>query len=254
MAENTNIAWCDHTLNFWHGCTKVGPGCDNCYAEAFSKRVGRDIWGPGKERMLVQSAPKLLESIVKGAETFDQKHGRRQRVFVQSMSDTFDNEVPDEWRERAFERIEQASGIDFLMLTKRLPNVERMTQTKWRAIWPQHVMLIISVGTQEEVDREGSRLVRLKRLFNIPRVGFSSEPLLENLVVPPDILNQLSWVIVGGESGAGFRPMQLEWAEDIMRQCRDAGVPFFFKQASAFKPGQRGAASDELWGKKEFPV
>lgn len=225
MAEETGIEWCDSTHNFWIGCTKVSPGCDHCYAEVSTpSRTQAVIWGPGQPRHRTGLAnwakPMAWE---RSHLSFEMEHGRRRRVFAQSLSDTFDNEVPDAWRADAFALIEATPHLDWLLLTKRIGNVRKMVPAAWLDAWPNHVRLGISVVNQEEADREIAKLIAL----GCPNF-LSMEPLLGP--VESNWLQFMDWVIVGGESGTKARPMHPQWARDIRDQCQAAGVPMLFKQ------------------------
>ena len=128
MSENTKIEWADSTFNPWIGCTKVGPGCDHCYAEALmDKRWHKVQWGSGQQRARTSAAnwkqPLLWE---REHEAFALMHGRRRRVFCASLADVFDNEAPIQWRVDLFALIERTPHLDWLILTKRVGNVQRM--------------------------------------------------------------------------------------------------------------------------------
>ena len=243
MAESTKIEWTDATVNFWWGCTKVGPGCDHCYAEAWAQRFDESLWGAGVPRRKVKSAMPTLAKLQRGADRWQAKHGRRRRVFLQSMSDLFDKEVPDEWFDEAWTGIGMASRLELQIVSKRISFVEKRLAGR---TWPQHAGLIISVVNQEEADRDIPRLLDLKACLGIPWVGLSMEPLLG----PVDVIKVLAqwqdatpyserkgiklgsllldWVIVGGESGP--RPMHPDWVRSLRDQCAAAGIPFLFKQ------------------------
>lgn len=253
MSETTKIEWTDATVNFWWGCTKVGPGCDHCYAEAWAQRFDEGLWGAGVPRRKVKSAMPTLAKLQRGAERWEAQHGRRRRVFLQSMSDLFDKEVPDEWFAEAWTGIELASRLELQIVTKRISFVEKRLAGR---TWPQHAGLIISVVNQEEADRDIPRLLDLKSRLGIPWVGLSMEPLLG----PVDVIKVLArwqdatpysgrkgiklgsllldWVIVGGESGPSARPMHPDWARSLRDQCAAAGVPFMFKQWGEWAPGE----------------
>lgn len=239
MGEASKIEWTDATVNFWWGCTKVGPGCDHCYAETFDKRVGGAHWGTATPRRQIASAQ---DTIVK----LNRKGG--QRVFIQSMSDLFDNEVPGAWFDQAWAHIHNATNCSIQIVTKRISRVERAVAESGPPVWPAHAGLMITVVNQAEADRDIPRLLALKAKLGIPWVGLSMEPLLG----PVDLTewlhdstckywpgtcicsdaptDRLDWVIVGGESGPRARPMHPDWARSIRDQCKDAGVPFFMKQ------------------------
>lgn len=258
MAENTKIEWTDSTWNPWIGCGKVSPGCDNCYAEVSTPaRTMKVIWAVTGERTRTSvqnwNLPKRWEA---KHEEFFAKHGRRQRVFCASLADVFDKAAPAEWRIDLWNLIDATPHLDWLLLTKRIGNVERMVPLKWLQPggWPKNVRIGISVVNQEEADRDIPKLVAL----GCPNF-LSMEPLLgpvslrwlaafpENAPTTAqhpsgntdhlDGLRRINWVIVGGESGAKARPMSREWARTLRDQCEAAGVPFLFKQWGEWAPG-----------------
>lgn len=245
MAETTKIEWADATISLWWGCTKVSPGCAGCYAEAFSKRWGKRIWGPGAPREDHRaSARKLALKLHRQAE----REGRTLRVFCASMADWLDPEVPAEWLADLLALIGETPHLTWMLLTKR-PELwgERVRQVALhakpanRVAWewqaqekpPANVWVGTTVEDQERCDQ------RLARLCAIPAsVRFlSCEPLLGplNLRLISDSL--VHWVICGGESGRGARPMHPEWARSLRDQCQAAGVAYFFKQWGEWAPG-----------------
>jgi protein gp37 len=224
--EKTKIAWCASTFNGWIGCTKVSPGCQHCYAETMmDKRYGRVKWGPDGTRK------RTSEDNWKKPRAWDRKakaQGVRQRVFCSSLADVFEDRpelVP--WREDLWELIRETPNLDWLLLTKRTENIAAMLPAGGS---PPNVWL----GTT--VENSAAARKRIPILRSIPAtVHFlSMEPLLEPI---PDLpLDGIEWVIVGGESGAGWRPMDLYWVREIRDRCQDEGVPFFLKQTSGFHP------------------
>lgn len=245
MGRDSTIEWTTHTLNFWWGYMKVSPGCEHCYAETFSKRVGRNIWGPAKmtERWRTTGPWRDILKWDKAAKG----QGIRQRVFCQSMSDFFeDHPQLDPWRTEACAILESLEWLDVQLLTKRPENVRRMVPAHWWANWPAHVWIGTSVEDQKRADE------RIPHLLDIPaRIRFlSCEPLLGPLKIRLHLESRLQyyfpvsaygqaeeytterihWVIVGGESGPHARPFRVEWGIDLMEQCDAAGVPFFWKQ------------------------
>ncbi|WP_404711531.1 DUF5131 family protein [Sphingomonas sp. MMS24-J13] len=237
MAETSGIEWTDSTVNFWWGCTKVGPGCDHCYAEAWSKRTGGGLWGVGAPRRKIKGAVALILKLQNSASWFYADFDRRRRVFIQSMSDLFDLEVPIEWLAEAWYRIGQCDGLDIQIVTKRISAVEK----RLAAIggnWPKHAGLLVSVVNQAECDRDIPRLLALKAKLGIPWVGLSIEPMLGPIVLRQEWLKHLDWVIVGGESGAGARPLNPLWPTAVRDQCAAADVAFLFKQWGEWAPMQ----------------
>ncbi len=251
MAEHSAIEWTDHTFNPWEGCQKVGPGCDHCYAETRNARFagGTAInWGPGAPRRRT-SAANWRKPVVWNAhhDAFMAEHGRRQRVFCASLADVFDNAVDPQWREDLFALIRSTPNLDWLLLTKRIGNVQPMVSTipGWL---PDNVWLGATIVNQAEADRDIPKLLAVRA-----RVRFlSMEPLLGPVTLPFDRITQwnalarehnqaeasasLDWVIVGGESGPGARPMHPGWARSLRDQCAAAGVPFLFKQWGEWVP------------------
>ena len=254
MGEASKIEWTDATVNFWWGCTKVGPGCDHCYAESFDKRVGGAHWGIGTPRRQIASAANTLAKL-------NRQGGKR--VFIQSMSDLFDNEVTPDWFNQAWMHIHMAKDCRIQIVTKRVSNVEKIIARSGFPTWPTHAGLMITVVNQAEGDRDIPRLLALKAKLGIPWVGLSMEPLLglvdlinlqPNGMITVDALGgrtlsregdydesepRLDWVIVGGESGPKARPMHPDWARSLRDQCQAAGVPFFFKQWGEWGTGSQ---------------
>lgn len=264
MAENSAIEWTDHTFNPWEGCQKVGPGCDHCYAETRNARFGGGTapnWGPGAPRRLTSAAnwrkPLAWNA---AAANFAQRHGRRQRVFCASLADVFDNSVDDMWRADLVNLINATPNLDWLLLTKRIGNVAEMLEIMFDSseVRP-NVWIGATVVNQAEADRDIPKLLATpaaKRFLSIePMLGAID---LSALIYKPcsNALDGLSmdpstgqyeccsrcdwtgigddpaidWVIVGGESGTGARPMHPDWARRLRDQCAAAGVPFLFKQ------------------------
>jgi len=252
MAENSKIEWTDHTFNPWIGCTKVSPACKHCYAEALDKRWGRNNWGANATRTLTGAANwKKPLQWNKQAE----KEGRRYRVFCASLADVFEQhgnpQTADSmtaWRRDLWDLIESTPNLDWLLLTKRPENVAVMTPEHWDDVnWPHNVWIGTTAENQAEADK------RVPELLKIPaRVRFlSCEPLLgpvemsdyfgklqpindESYTDP--VRNGIDWVICGGESGHGARPMHPDWARSLRDQCAAAGVPFLFKQWGEWAP------------------
>jgi protein gp37 len=276
MGETSAIEWTDATVNFWWGCTKVGPGCDHCYAEALDKRVRGAHWGTGQPRRKIASAANTLAKL-------NRQGGKR--VFIQSMSDLFDNEVPVEWFQASWTEILCAYQCRIQIVTKRVSAVEKRLASIGAKAWPQHAGLIISVVNQAEADRDIPRLLALKAKLGIPWVGLSMEPLLGPVDLMPYLFifthmddhfleahpdeplpyndpsttdpatiscHRIDWVIVGGESGPQARPMESVWAQSILEQCNEAGVPAFMKQMGGKRKPFRPIPDDMLI--REFPA
>lgn len=230
MARNSRIEWTTHTFNPWWGCVKVSPACKHCYAEAWAKRVGQDVWGPKTERRF-----------------FGEKHwaeplrwdfeacatGQRARVFCASMADVFEDRSDlDFWRARLWELIDVTPNLDWLLLTKRPERVSDVAP--WGRCWPRNVWLGTTVEDQNWADE------RLPYLTAIPAaVRFiSAEPLLGPVDIATWLKNDLDWVITGGESGPRARPSSPSWFRNLLNQCMAADVAFHFKQWGDWAPGQ----------------
>lgn len=269
MAENSKIQWTDHTFNPWIGCTKVSPGCDNCYAEAREdKRLHRVKWGAGQPRHRTKTWGEPVKWNAAAAAA-----GRRDRVFCASLADVFDNEVDGFWRLDLFRLIVNTPHLDWLLLTKRIGNAAKMMQDvaevigaamldagdKYRPL--PNVWLGATVVNQEEADRDIPKL-----LATPARVRFlSMEPLLGDVNLRLTRLaplwagdgpaatcrssdrRGLHWVIVGGESGPNARPFAVEWARSIVRQCSAAGVPAFVKQLGGHPEVRELRDSENAW-------
>ena len=259
--KNTKIEWCDHTVNFWWGCSfahylhgKTREECEHCYAlmlaKLFSK--GKATWGPQGNRWLREN--KAMAEINK-LDAIAARRGVRERVFINSMSDTFEDRSDlDGARTLLWLAAHAVTNLDLILLTKRPQNVARMVPAHWMTgHWPPHVWIGCTAGTQQAADES------IPHLLDIPaRVRFlSCEPLLESLDlrypkslwpegppyccngdqcacygVPtePPLIHGINWVICGGESGPKARPMHPDWARSLRDQCAAAGVPFHFKQ------------------------
>lgn len=234
MGEKTDIEWCDHTFNPWMGCQKVSPLCDFCYAEIIvDTRFGRAKWGkPGqgvgtRKRTSASNWRKPLAWNAKA-----EVANSRPFVFCASLADVFDNQVDPSWRQDLFRLIAATPQLVWLLLTKRPQNIEAMVAQAGGM--PPNVALGASAGIQAEVERNGAILTDLKAKLSPLFVFLSVEPLLEAVdMTRLPTFSEIDWVIVGGESGHGARPMDLDWARTIRDQCRAAGVVFNFKQVGS---------------------
>ena len=225
MAEKTKIEWADATFNPWRGCQKVSPGCTNCYAEAMTLRFNRGGWGPGVER--TAQSEKYWQQPAKW-ERAAKKAGERRRVFCGSMIDVFDNAAPLGARDRLWKEIRESGSLDWLLLTKRPENIAKMLPDDW-VMFPNgypNVWLGISAEDQERYDHRWPILARIPAVVRF----ISYEPALCPVGVMNGSGKYPDWVICGGESGPGARPMSLDWARWIRNECDDLGIPFFFKQ------------------------
>jgi protein gp37 len=235
----TKIEWTDATWNPVRGCTKVSPGCKHCYAEAFAERfrgVKDHPYEYGFDLRLVPS--KLLEPFLWPSPRM---------VFVNSMSDLFHESVPDEYIMRVVKVMMAADWHTYQVLTKRAARLEHMLNgplqfaTSTRHIW---------WGVSVEDNKHGKPRIEFLRCTPAAVKFLSIEPLLEDL---GDLdLSGMNWVIVGGESGPGARPMLEAWVKNLLVSCRTYGVPFFFKQWGGINKNKTGR---ELHGKTydEFP-
>jgi protein gp37 len=226
MAENSNISWTDHTFNPWMGCTKVSPACDNCYAETLmDTRYGRVSWGPGEDRVLTGKSnwakPRKWNRDAAAA-------GTRPFVFCASLADVFDNEVDEMWRYRLWRLIEETPHLVWLLLTKRIGNVVKMTSggtSGWLDM--KNVAIGATMATKAEYDRDAWKLDIIKHEMK-PLFTFGSfEPLLENVRLHGDAPD---WIIVGGESGAKYRHMEQRWALDLQSDAEMYNRVFHYKQ------------------------
>lgn len=214
MSSTSSIEWTDATWNPVTGCTKVSPGCAHCYAETFAERF-RGVRGhPYEQGFDLKLWPERLELPLTWK--------RPRMIFVNSMSDLFHADVPDEFVQQVFDVMARADWHTFQVLTKR---PERTAAMSAGLPWPDNVWM----GTSVENQRFTSRISSLRRTGASVKF-LSCEPLLGPLKLD---LRAIDWVIVGGESGPGARPMRADWARSVRRQCQDAGVPFFFKQWGA---------------------
>lgn len=212
MAVNSSIEWTQSTWNPVTGCTKISPGCSHCYAERMANRLkamGQHNYAGGFKVALHEHALELPLTWRKS-----------QTIFVNSMSDLFHQSVPKEFILRVFDVMRKANWHKYQVLTKR---AERLGELSPVIAWEPHVWMGVSVENQDNV----YRIDHLRRTG--AQVKFISfEPLLGPI---RDLdLSGMDWVIVGGESGPGARPMREEWVVTMRDYCRRAGVPFFFKQ------------------------
>lgn len=221
--KNSGINWTHHTFNAWIGCTRVSPGCKNCYAETLDRRNLHERvshWGPGAPRK-VMSDTYWRQPVKWNAEAT--AAGERRRVFSSSLADVFDEEGPIEQRERLWQLIRETPSLDWLLLTKRPQCIRRHLPTDWGEGY-SNVWLGVSVE-----DRKHG-LPRVDALRDIPAAirFLSIEPLLEDL---GEInLSGIHWVIVGGESGSRARSMDVTWVQSIIAQCSLENVAVWVKQ------------------------
>lgn len=217
MSTRSRIEWTEHTWNPVTGCTKVSAGCKHCYAEVMARRL-KAMGTPGYENgFKINLRPERLDDPI--------RKSKPTVYFVNSMSDLFHPKVPDSFIGQVFDTMCRADWHTYQVLTKR---PERMASYLRGASIPDHIW----VGTSVENRRHGVPRIPHLQAIDARTRFISAEPLLEDLGELE--LDGIAWVIVGGESGHGARPMKSEWAESIQRQCDAADVSFFFKQWGAF--------------------
>ena len=284
MSEKTAISWCDSTVNFWRGCTKVSPGCANCYAEtlALTRLAGREgypglPWTPENAAWNVALRPERLDQPLRWR--------KPRRIFVNSMSDLFHSRVPEAFLDRVFVAMAVASQHRYQVLTKRpermrdyLANNDTRNRLASALVeFAERTGMVLtirgagdglpgirfpSVWLGTSVENQHWADLRIPHLLATPAaVRFLSvEPLLgpiefSDVTGRSDAVAQLGrkalagidWVIVGGESGPGHRPMDPAWLASVVRQCDEAQVPVFVKQDSGPRSGMQGRIPDSLW-------
>lgn len=299
MGKETGIAWTRSTRNFWSGCTKVGPGCDGCYAEASSRRMrgvnaetGQAMnWGPGAARVPhLAGADKDLRKWdqICAIERGGGKPGRYVSqgkaepkkwvepikcftdgwsrpgfwpVFINSYSDVLDNDVPEIWRSLLCTTTEECTYLNPQLVTKRIGNALKLFPAHWLREWPAHIWMLITVVNQEELDRDGTKLMELADMAGIKVIGLSVEPQIGEIDARPFLelaakREQTVWGIGGGESaqpGHPARAFYLEWGIHMAQHFAEAGQPFFFKQAGT-NPWHNGAPYHLGKGKGDDPA
>lgn len=230
MGTNSSIEWTGSTWNPLTGCDKISPGCKNCYAERMSRRLqamGQPNYADGFKLTLHENALEIPLGWKKP-----------QTVFVNSMSDLFHKNVPMSFIQKVFGIMRQASWLQFQVLTKR---AERLASLSNKLEWAPNIWMGVSVESKEYIYRiDNLRNTEAKIKF------LSIEPLLGP--VGKISLKGIDWVIVGGESGPGARPMKQEWVLEIRDQCTSANVPFFFKQWGGINKKKAGRLLEgETW-------
>jgi protein gp37 len=237
MADNSAIEWTQATWNPVAGCTPVSPGCLNCYAARMALRLSHMPNGTGKKYGGTADRAKDGRPVFTGRINLDEaaldlpRSWRLGRIiFVNSMSDLFHKAVPEPFIQRVFRVMEECPQHTFQVLTKR---PERALKLADSLPWPRNVWL----GTSVELAKYYTRIDRLRAIPAQVRF-LSCEPLLGPLAGLP--LDGMHWVIVGGESGPGARPMSREWVSEIKQQCEEARVAFFFKQWGGVRKCETG--------------
>lgn len=269
MGEKTEISWCDSTANLWIGCQKVSAACDFCYAEDLmavsGSRFQRVEWGPHGQRLRAKTGWLDIARWQRRAAAnggTDPDLGRRRRIFINSLSDFFDNHKSVVWRDEAWALFRDCPDLIFILVTKRPQLIAGMLPPFWSEI-AERVWLLTTAENQEEADRRIPHLLASCYGLVRPAVfGVSVEPMLGPVSLdtiylrrdghPSNFLSQrlgdycrplignftdstrIGWVIVGGESGKHARPMDTRWARALCDECIQAGVPFHFKQWGEF--------------------
>lgn len=249
MPDRSAIEWTDATWNPTTGCTRVSAGCDHCYAERLSRRLLARTY---RARLPVVNTQENRHDPF-AVRVWPERLGvpatwrEPRRVFVNSMSDLFHHEVPEEFVRRCFEVMLGVDRHVYQVLTKRPARAMRFVR-RHRDMFPEGLPAHIWIGTSVE---DQSVDYRVRHLLAVPaEVRFlSCEPLIGPLDLSPFMgasvdLEGLHWVIVGGESGIPARPMDPSWARDLRDQCLAAGVPFFFKQWGGRTPKAGGRELD----------
>lgn len=262
MSENTGIQWTDHTFNPWSGCTKISPGCANCYAAALPPSMRRNAeWGAGRDRVPASDA--YWNEPVKWNRAAE-KAGVRRRVFCASVADVFEDRASlDPWRDRLFNLIRATPWLDWQLLTKR-PQVAVWWARGLTGDWPDNAWIGTSVENQDAANERVPWLVQLpakvRFLSMEPMIGYVDvDRWLDDLSADVDGDGQttergIQWVIIGGESGNRARPFDPEWGRAVVRSCAWFGVPAFVKQMGSVWAAEHGAAHKKGGDPSEWPA
>jgi protein gp37 len=232
MSDNSAIEWTDATWNPVRGCNKISPGCKHCYAERFAERF-RGVKGHAFEQGFdLRLVPEKL--------TAPLKWGKPKKIFVNSVSDLFHEGIPEDYIRQVCEVMRMADWHTYQVLTKRSDRMRDLLNgplSEFAGL--EHVWWGVSV----EDRRYGlPRIADLRQVRGAKMPWLSIEPLLEDL--GRFSLKGIGWVVVGGESGPGARPMDADWVRQIRAQCDEQGVPFFFKQVGGVFKGKTGRELD----------
>lgn len=227
MSDNSSIEWTDATWNPVRGCTKISPGCKNCYAETFAERFRGVPGHPYEQGFDLRLIPEKLDQPLLWRSP--------RRIFVNSMSDLFHVDVPNDYIASVCDTMRRAHWHHFQVLTKRSERMRDLltTQLRGAAALPN-----VWWGVSVEDRKHGLPRIDDLRGCPVPIRFLSVEPLLEDLETID--LSGISWVIVGGESGPRARPMRREWVSSVLEQCESANVPFFFKQWGGVRKKKAG--------------
>lgn len=236
--NRTNISWTDYTWNPIVGCSKISPGCANCYAEEVAMRFKftglKDDGTP-----LKWTKENASQNVILKRERLNEPHKvkKSQLVFTCSMSDIFHEQVPSEYILQIFKTMHECPQHQFQVLTKRPENM-----LDWIPEFPENMWLGVSVENKDTLHR----IDTLWELEGISIKFLSIEPLLEDLGYIN--LSDIDWVIIGGESGHNHRPMDHAWVRNIRDQCKEQDVPYFFKQSAGMLPNH------DPWIQEEHPL
>jgi protein gp37 len=231
MGRNTAISWTDATFNPWWGCTKVSPGCDNCYAQVFDNRLGGGHWGKGAPRRIFSD--KHWSQLGKW-QTEAKASGAPIKVFCASMADVMDDEAPEGQLDRLYEQINACPDLIFQLLTKRPHRyADRLPVS---GFVHRNVRLGATCEDQHFYDVRWPILHRIASAQGLIS-WISYEPALGPLTIKRHVTAP-DWIIFGGETGSETqrRPMEQSWAENLMDECAGTGTRFFMKQMSATNP------------------
>lgn len=262
MGERSLISWCDATLNFWVGCTKVSTGpkgaCENCYAETWAKRwpAYRDTWGSGAPRVQFKHLLAKARKLEKLA--LEKKHQGRGAFFCfsNSLSDIFDKEVPIAWLAEAFSVMRATPHVTYLLLTKRPQNIVGRAMAAGGL--PPNAAIGCTVVTQKEAEHNLPWLLQAKLLLRPAFAFVSIEPMREHIRLLGRFIKRawtagVDWVICGFESGPHAAPGHPAWARSLRDQCAAARVPFEFKQWGEWREAQPGDEFDTSRGRAGKP-
>lgn len=237
MAEHSTIEWTDATWNPVRGCTKISPGCKHCYAERFAERFRGVNGHPFEQGFDLQLVPTKLHEPLRWK--------RPMRIFVNSMSDLFHDQVPVDYIKSAFDVMNDAHWHQYQVLTKRAERLESLSD---ELPWAPNIWMGVSVENSDylwRIDHLRRTKAHIKFLSIEPLLGAIGELDLQGI----------DWVIVGGESGPGARRMEAAWVKDIRDQCVDEGVAFFFKQWGGVQKKRQGRELEgQTWSEMPVPV
>jgi protein gp37 len=250
MGKETNIAWTSHTYNPVWGCTEVSIGCDFCYARVLDARWGESHWGKGVPRR--EFGDKHWAEPLKWDKDAA-REGVKSKVFCASMADVMDDEWPEGTRERLWELIDNTPNLIWQLLTKRPHRYHRYLPAafKHRNVW-----LGTSAENQHYYDIRWPILADMRIATGLTTF-ISYEPALGPLTLSKHAhlldVGVPEWLICGGESGAKRRPMSIEWAENLKKECEENGVSFYMKQMSARTPEEGAALIPAKLLLRQFP-